>query len=129
MTSSRLLDAAGNVVIRRQFKRRYVVAFFQKLLPCLVGIEACATSEHMAAPTSAAREKKSCQPGAVHTWHNSEEKVLSPQVRLCALSRLGRQYVTSRLCPCVTPERTLQTAPLGQKGNALFVNAVPKSAR
>jgi transposase len=40
------VDAAGNVVIRRQLKRRYVVAFFQKLPPCLVGIEACATSHH-----------------------------------------------------------------------------------
>jgi transposase len=28
--------AAGQVVIRRQLKRRYVLAFFQKLPPCLV---------------------------------------------------------------------------------------------
>src|SRR5271169_2281030 len=38
------VDAAGQVVIRRQLKRRYVLAFFQKLSPCLVGIEACASS-------------------------------------------------------------------------------------
>ena len=38
------IDAEGNVLIRRQLKRRYVLAFFQKLSPCLVGIEACATS-------------------------------------------------------------------------------------
>src|SRR5438128_1957981 len=31
--------AAGQVVIRRQLKRRYVLAFFQKLPSCLVGIE------------------------------------------------------------------------------------------
>src|ERR1700759_4129211 len=40
------VDAIGNVVIRRQLKRRYVLAFFQKLPPCLVGIEACASSHH-----------------------------------------------------------------------------------
>jgi transposase len=40
------IDAEGNVVIRRQLKRRYVVAFFQKLPACLVGIEACASSHH-----------------------------------------------------------------------------------
>ena len=40
------VDAAGQVVIRRQLKRRYVVAFFQKLPPCLVGIEACASSHY-----------------------------------------------------------------------------------
>ena len=40
------VDAEGNVLLRRQLKRRYVPAFFQKLPPCLVGIEACATSHH-----------------------------------------------------------------------------------
>jgi transposase len=40
------VDAVGQVVIRRQLKRRHVLAFFQKLPPCLVGIEACASSHH-----------------------------------------------------------------------------------
>src|ERR1700740_1964899 len=40
------VDAGGQVVIRRQLKRRHVLAFFQKLPPCLVGIEACASSHH-----------------------------------------------------------------------------------
>jgi transposase len=40
------VDGAGQVVIRRQLKRRYVLAFFQKLPPCLVGIEACASSHY-----------------------------------------------------------------------------------
>jgi len=40
------VDANGQVVIRRQLKRRYILAFFQKVPPCLVGIEACASSHH-----------------------------------------------------------------------------------
>jgi transposase len=48
------VDAAGNVVIRRQLKRRYVLAFFQKLPPCLVGIEACASSHHWSRELQAA---------------------------------------------------------------------------
>jgi hypothetical protein len=40
------VDAAGNVIIRRQLKRRYVLVFFEKLPPCLIGIEACASSHH-----------------------------------------------------------------------------------
>jgi transposase len=40
------VDAAGQVVLRRQLRRRQVLAFFQKLPPCLVGIEACASSHH-----------------------------------------------------------------------------------
>jgi transposase len=31
------VDAAGQVVMRHQLRRRYVPAFFQKLPPCLVG--------------------------------------------------------------------------------------------
>jgi transposase len=40
------IDAAGSVVIRRQLKRRYVLAFLEKLPSCLIGIEACPTSHH-----------------------------------------------------------------------------------
>src|SRR6186997_1963998 len=40
------VDASGEVLIRLQLKRRQVLAFFQKLRPCLVGIEACASSHH-----------------------------------------------------------------------------------
>ena len=40
------VDAHGKMVVRRQLRRRYVLAFFKKLSPCLVGIEACATSHY-----------------------------------------------------------------------------------
>jgi transposase len=40
------VDAAGRVVLRRQLKRRHVPPFFQKPRPCLIGIEACASSHH-----------------------------------------------------------------------------------
>src|SRR6266478_9052159 len=40
------VGANGDVVVRRQLKRRYVLSFFQKLPPCLIGIEACASSHY-----------------------------------------------------------------------------------
>jgi transposase len=40
------IDAEGNVVFRQQLKRARVLAFFKKLSPCLVGIEACASSHY-----------------------------------------------------------------------------------
>jgi len=40
------VDADGHVVVRRQLERRYVLTFFEKLAPCLIGIEACASSHH-----------------------------------------------------------------------------------
>jgi len=33
------VDAAGEVVIRRQLKGRFVLSFFEKLPPCLVGMK------------------------------------------------------------------------------------------
>ena len=39
-------DAECQVIIRRQLRGRYVLALFQKLAPCLIGIEACAASHH-----------------------------------------------------------------------------------
>ena len=42
------VDAAGKVVHHRQLRRAQVLAFFEKLPPCLVGMEACATAHHWA---------------------------------------------------------------------------------
>jgi len=42
------VDAQGEVVVRRQLRRARLLPFFQKLPPCLVGIEACASSHHWA---------------------------------------------------------------------------------
>jgi transposase len=40
------VDADGGVVVRRQLKRRHVLAFFEELAPCLIGMEACASAHH-----------------------------------------------------------------------------------
>jgi transposase len=40
------VDAGGQVIVRRQLKRRYVLTFFHKLSPCLISIEACGSSHH-----------------------------------------------------------------------------------
>jgi transposase len=42
------VDAEGRVVVRRQLRRSQVLAFFQRLGPCLVGMEACAGAHHRA---------------------------------------------------------------------------------
>lgn len=42
------VDAAGQVVIRQRLARRRVLAFFEKLAPYLVGIQACSTSHYWA---------------------------------------------------------------------------------
>lgn len=42
------IDAAGEVVVRRALRRGQVLAFFSRLDPCLVGMEACGTSHYWA---------------------------------------------------------------------------------
>jgi transposase len=40
------VDESGKTIIRQQLRRSRVLAFFKKLPPCLVGIEACASSHY-----------------------------------------------------------------------------------
>ncbi|MBT4117518.1 MAG: transposase, partial [Rhodospirillaceae bacterium] len=42
------IDDAGEVVVGKALRRRQMMPFFSKLEPCLVGMEACATSHHWA---------------------------------------------------------------------------------
>jgi transposase len=42
------IDAAEKVAIRKQLRRGQILAFFEALPPCLVGMEACATSHYWA---------------------------------------------------------------------------------
>jgi len=42
------VDASGQAVIGKQLRRRQVLPFFRKQPPCLIGVEACATSHHWA---------------------------------------------------------------------------------
>ena len=42
------VDAAGQAVVRQRLMRRRVLVFFEKLQPCLVGIEACSSSHYWA---------------------------------------------------------------------------------
>lgn len=42
------VGADGDVLFRRQLRRGQVLAFFGKLRPCLIGIEACASAHHWA---------------------------------------------------------------------------------
>src|SRR5262245_38772491 len=42
------IDANEKVVVRKQLRRGQVIAFFEGLPPCLVGMEACATAHHWA---------------------------------------------------------------------------------
>ncbi|MEL7188005.1 MAG: transposase, partial [Pseudomonadota bacterium] len=42
------VDAEGQAVLRRRLSRGQVLKLFEKLAPCLVGMEACASSHYWA---------------------------------------------------------------------------------
>ena len=72
------IDAQGQVVTRRQLKRRYVLAFFQKLAPCLVGIEACASSHHWSRELKALGHTVRLMPPAYVKPYGAPRRRVSP---------------------------------------------------
>ena len=42
------VDAEGATVLRKQLRRAQVLAFFRRVPPCLIGLEACATAHYWA---------------------------------------------------------------------------------
>jgi transposase len=51
------IDAEGVVVVQRKLTRSRLLAFFEKLPRCLVGIEACATAHYSSERNRAPRPK------------------------------------------------------------------------
>ena len=47
------VDAGGAVVFQKKLRRNAVLDFLSKLEPCLIGMEACATSHHWAREVAA----------------------------------------------------------------------------
>jgi transposase len=84
------------VVIRRQLKRRFVLAFFQKLPPCLVGIEACASSHYWSRELQALGHTVRLMPPAYvkhcadGLGHDGQGRALQATVALAAQTRSRR---------------------------------------
>ena len=96
------VDAAGQVVIRRQLKRRYVLSFFQKLPPCLVGIEACASSHHWSRELQALGHTVRLMPPAyVKPYVKRQKNDATDAEAICeAVTRANMRFV-----PTKTPEQ------------------------
>jgi transposase len=104
-------DAAGQVVMRRQLKRRYVLAFFQKLPPCLVGIEACASSHHWSRELEALGHTVRLMPPAyVKPYVKRHKNDVTDAEAICeAVTRPNMRFVatkTSEQQSCLTLHRT-----------------------
>ena len=96
------VDAEGKVVIRRQLKRRYVLAFFEKLPSCLVGIEACASSHHWSRELQALGHTVRLMPPAyVKPYVKRQKNDAADAEAICeAVTRANMRFVATK-----TPEQ------------------------
>ena len=105
------VDAAGQVVIRRQIKRRQVSAFFQKLPPCLVGIEACASAHHWSRELQALGHSVRLMPPAyVKPYVKRHKNDATDAEAICeAVTRPNMRFVATKTPEqqsCLTLHRT-----------------------
>jgi len=96
------IDADGRVVIRRQLKRRYVLTFFEKLAPCLIGIEACASSHHWARQLqSLGHTVRLMPPSYVKPYVKRQKNDATDAEAICeAVTRANMRFVATK-----TPEQ------------------------
>jgi len=83
-------------------KRRYILAFFQKLPPCLVGIEACASSHHWSREIRALGHTVRLMPPAyVKPYVKRQKNDAADAEAICeAVTRVNMRFV-----PTKTPEQ------------------------
>ena len=86
------IDAAGKVAIKKQLKRGRVLPFFMKLPPCLVGIEACASSHYWARELTALGHEVKLMPPAYVKPYVKRQKNGRGQCRSDLRGRAAAQY-------------------------------------
>src|SRR5215472_13328463 len=96
------VDMQGNVIIRRQLKRRQVLTFFRKLPPCLVGMEACASSHHWSRELQGLGHSVRLMPPAyVKPYVKRQKNDMADAEAICeAVTRANMRFV-----PTKTPEQ------------------------
>ena len=96
------VDAEGAVIVGRQLRRSQVLPFFKKQPPCLVGMEACATSHHWARQLiELGHEVKLMPPHYVKPYVKRSKNDAADAAAICeAVTR-----PTMRFVPIKTPEQ------------------------
>src|SRR5499427_8043231 len=96
------IDATGDVIIRRQLKRRQVLPFFERLPACLVGMEACATSHHWSRELKALGHTVRLMPPAyVKPYVKRQKNDAADAEAICeAVGRANMRFVETK-----TPEQ------------------------
>jgi len=96
------VDAAGQVVVRRRLRRSHVLRFFAGLAPCMVGIEACATSHYWSRQLQAlGHSVKLMPPSYVKPYVKRQKNDMADAEAICeAVVRPTMRFVETK-----TPEQ------------------------
>jgi transposase len=110
------VDGSGRTVIRRQLRRGQVLPFFKKLPPCLVGMEACATSHYWAREITALGHEVRMMPARyVKPYVKRNKNDMADAEAICeAVTRPSMRFV-----PIKTPDQ--QSVLMLHRTRELFV--------
>jgi transposase len=101
------VDERGNVVLRRQIRRSQLLLFFSRLEPCLIGMEACASSHYWARKlTALGHTVRLMAPQFVKPYRKNDKNDGNDAEAICeAVQRPSMRFV-----PVKSPEQQAELA-------------------
>ena len=120
------INGVGEVVVRKTLRRVQVLRFFERLDPCLVGIEACGTSHYWAREISKfGHEVRLMPPAYVKPYVKRGKTDASDAEAICeAVSRPTMRYVAIKSCEQQAALTVHRTRDLFVKQRTQLVNMI-----
>jgi transposase len=120
------IDGVGEVVVRKALRRVQVLRFFERLDPCLVGMEACGTSHYWAREISKfGHEVRLMPPAYVKPYVKRGKTDASDAEAICeAVSRPTMRYVAIKSCEQQAALTVHRTRDLLVKQRTQLVNMI-----
>lgn len=89
------IDEVGQVVVRRSLRRKDLLSFFDKLPPCIVGIEACGAAHHWAREIGRlGHDVRMMPPAYVKPYVRRNKNDMTDAAAICeAVSRPSMRFV------------------------------------
>src|SRR5213082_2258866 len=99
------VDAEGATVLRKKLRRAQVLAFFSRLPPCLVGLEACATAHYWARELRALSHEVRLMPAQYVKAYIRRNKMMPPMPK-----RFARRFNARGCALCQSRRRSSRQA-------------------